>query len=85
MTREQLDLLTTLQAHEFTAFDLVLYLDTHPTDQRALADYMGVNRETKRLQQIYSNSYSPLRAEDESAVANYWRWAEEPWPWDLEY
>lgn len=84
MTREQLELMKNLQAYEFTAFEFNLYLDTHPTDQRALAEFHCANQEAKRLQQVYSTTYSPLMAED-STNPCIWQWAEDPWPWDLDY
>ena len=36
------ELMLRIQALEFTAVDLNLYLDTHPCDARALADYNQV-------------------------------------------
>ena len=53
MQRDQLELLKELQALEFTALDFGLYLDTHPGDQRALADYSRSMTETKRLYNFY--------------------------------
>lgn len=84
MEREQLELMKTLQALEFTALDLALYLDTHPSDQRALADYSKVVRETEHVKNVYVRTYGPLMAGD-NINQPCWRWAEEPWPWDLEY
>jgi spore coat protein JB len=84
MECEQLELLKALQAQEFTAFDLNLYLNTHPQDQRALTDYSRTIQEVKRLQQLYVSQYGPLMAEDNVNTTS-WRWAEDPWPWDLDY
>ena len=84
MQAEQLEMLKNLQAHQFTAFDFVLYLDTHPCDQRALADYSCIQKETERLQDLYTMNYGPLMSED-SVDQPYWRWIEEPWPWEIEY
>lgn len=84
MQREQLELLKTLQALEFTALELNLYLDTHPGDQRALTDYSNTMCEVNRVKQLYIMNYGPLMAED-SINQPVWRWAQDPWPWDLDY
>jgi len=84
MRQEQLDLLKTLQALEFTAVDFNLYLDTHPTDQRALMDYANTVRELERVKESYTASFGPLLPTDNLNEAR-WRWIEEPWPWEIEY
>jgi spore coat protein JB len=84
MHRDQLEMLKELQALEFTALDLHLYLNTHPNDQRALADYSRAIREAARVKNIYAVSYGPLMAEDNVNQA-CWKWIEEPWPWEIEY
>jgi spore coat protein JB len=82
--REQLEMLKNLQAIEFTAFELNLYLDTHPGDHRALADYTNTVREVERLKKAYTSRYGPLMAED-NINQTEWNWALQPWPWDLDY
>ena len=77
MEREQLELMKTLQALEFTAFDLALYLNTHPNNQRALADYSKAVRETEHVRNVYVRTYGPLMAEDNVNQPS-WRWAENP-------
>lgn len=84
MNRDQLDFLKELQALEFTGFDLVLYLDTHPGDQKALADYTKAICETEHLRNMYVAKYGPLTTND-SVNQPCWRWIEEPWPWEIEY
>lgn len=84
MQSEQLELLKSLQALEFTGLDFVLYLDTHPGDQRALADYAQIQRETERLRKTYAMQYGPLMSDD-AVTQPCWRWIEEPWPWEIEY
>ncbi len=84
MRREELGLLKELQALEFSAYDFVLYLDTHPGDQRALAEYSRLMNESKHLRSIYNSQYGPLMLED-SVNQPCWRWIEEPWPWEIEY
>lgn len=84
MQREQLELLKAIQAVDFTAIDLNLYLDTHPHDQRALTDYTNTVRESERLKEMYVKNYGPLTPMD-AVNQPCWRWIEEPWPWEIEY
>ncbi|HEX3046241.1 MAG TPA: spore coat protein CotJB [Bacillota bacterium] len=84
MQREQLEMLKNLQAIEFTALELNLYLDTHPGDQRAMSEYSNIIREVEILKKAYTARYGPLMAEDNVNQIE-WKWALEPWPWDLDY
>ena len=84
MRTEQRELLETLQAYEFSAFDFSLYLNTHPNDQRALAEYSNLERQAQCIQNSYQQNYGPLMAED-NVNFSCWRWALDPWPWDIEY
>jgi spore coat protein JB len=84
MHSTQLKMLNDLQALEFTTFDFHLYLDTHPNDQRALAEYARAHCEAERVKDMYTASFGPLTAED-SINQPCWRWIEEPWPWEINY
>jgi spore coat protein JB len=84
MNKEQLAMLEQLQAYQFSSFDFVLYLDTHPNDQRALSDYSNLAKETGQLQKQYEDRFGPLTS-DGSIGCSTWRWLEEPWPWEIEY
>jgi spore coat protein JB len=84
MSHERLELLKQLQAMEFSAVDLNLYLDTHPGDQRALMDYAATVREMESLRQAYTQCDGPLLPTD-NLNQSCWSWIEEPWPWEIEY
>jgi spore coat protein JB len=81
---DRLELLKQLQAMEFTALDLNLYLDTHPGDQRALLEYTNTVRDLESIRQAYIQWSGPLGPSDNSDPS-CWRWVEEPWPWEIEY
>lgn len=84
MQRDQLEMLKQIQALQFTAVDFNLYLDTHPSDQRALADYANTVREMEQLKTVYTRNYGPLLPTD-NLCEPCWRWIEELWPWEIEY
>lgn len=81
MDQQQLKMLKQLMAQEFTVIDMHLYLDTHPNDQRALADYNVFLQQLNTLKEAYERQYGPLTAQSGGG----WAWIEEPWPWDIDY
>ncbi|HEY8392653.1 MAG TPA: spore coat protein CotJB [Capillibacterium sp.] len=83
MDRERLALLKELMALEFTALEFNLYLDTHPTDQRALMEFNAILPQLKAVKQKYQERYGPLTAEEPSSYP--WQWINEPWPWEICY
>ncbi len=77
-------LLKEIQALEFTAVDLNLYLDTHPQDQAALRYFYTVRDELLNHIQAFEQKYGPLTAAGD-ARTDCWQWVECPWPWEIEY
>ncbi|MGE5417749.1 MAG: spore coat protein CotJB [Acidobacteriota bacterium] len=84
MDKDQKQLLMAIMAEGFTAFDLALYLDTHPEDKKALADWNETVRKERELQAQYEKKYGPITAYG-SAGEYPWRWVEEPWPWEMNF
>lgn len=70
-----------LQSYCFAAFDLNLYLNTHPTDKRALSMHSDVVKKLNDTKAAYQKMYGPLTAND-SLDDNEWRWLDDPWPWE---
>ncbi len=72
----------------FAAWELRLYLDTHPYDQRALATYRqicaatGPNYACATPQGMTSGTTPSCRGTDGEAES--WAWIEGPWPWQVE-
>ncbi len=83
MNREQVAALKELMAQEFNALEFHLYLDTHPTDQRALMEYNEACRQLMVLKQRYQQCFGPLTFCETSGYP--WQWIEEPWPWQISY
>jgi spore coat protein JB len=77
-------LLKKIQALEFTAVDLNLYLDTHPQDQAALRHFCTVRDELLNCIRTFEQKYGPLTPVG-YACTNCWQWVESPWPWEIEY
>ena len=62
------------QAEAFAAWELRLYLNTHPCDQQALKLFRQLARKTR--QPNYATSF--VQDCDEG-----WRWTDAPWPWEF--
>lgn len=65
----------------FAMDDILLYLDTHPKDQRALAYYEETREAWKQARCAYIENVGPLAFAD-VVDANQWTWIERPWPWE---
>ena len=63
------------QALSFAAWEMRLYLNTHPDDENALQMYQQLCRQMK------SPSYACVFAPCSSNGT--WNWIQDPWPWEL--
>ena len=59
--------------------DLVLYLDTNPTDQMAINKFSNLQSEYKRAIQNYENKYGPINLTSDSLDKLPWPWLNN-WP-----
>ena len=65
---------TEAQSLAFAAWEVRLYLDTHPCDERALALYRDL------CAQLDGGSYACAFA---GCSHRGWNWLDDPWPWEL--
>ena len=72
--------LTDIATLDFMLIDLSLYLDTHPTDIRALNLFNSIKAQADMEKTSYTNNYGPLTAGSTSQTN--WNWLCNPWPWD---
>lgn len=77
------ELLRCLQEYNFAAYDMLLYLDTHPYDKKAFSLYKELVEKTKNLKDDYESKYGPLTPYG-AARANEFNWLKGPWPWEKE-
>lgn len=85
MDTQRLNLLKKIMALEFTCVDFNLYLDTHPEDYRALADFNATSEALAAAKKEYEALYGPLTNYGHSPSPQAWRWIEEPWPWETTF
>lgn len=79
--RSKAQLMETIGQSAFAAYDTLLYMDTHPQDQEAMAYYhkqAGIRREAM---EEYARRFGPLTMDliDETDCHS-WEWMMQPWP-----
>lgn len=75
------ELINKVMAYKFAINDISLFLDTHPTDERALCLHNDYVKEYDKLKSEYENKYGPLSFETEM---DSWQWVTDRWPWETE-
>jgi len=76
-------LLQQLQEADFALVELNLYLDTHPDDEAAIAQYNQLAQRRWMLAQEYESHYGPLMHFGHSYARRPWSWIDTPWPWQV--
>ncbi|MDO4568607.1 MAG: spore coat protein CotJB [Clostridia bacterium] len=82
MDCERCKLLTKISECQFILVELNLYLDTHPDDDNARADYCAYAKVLKELMHEYECKYDPLMNFGHSACAAG-SYVCSKWPWEL--
>lgn len=65
----------------FMVTELTLFLDTHPTDKRALEYFNHYNKISMQMKKEFSRKYYPLTV-DMSDCNDVFEWASAPLPWE---
>ena len=77
-------LLRRLSAAQFAAWELKMYLDTHPNDQKARVSAQKYQERTDALAAEYESKYGPVTNTDPFSGSR-WKWVDDPWPWDIDF
>lgn len=70
-----------VQMYQFAAYDLQLYLDTHPNDKKAFEMFRDLVMKHKEAVKEYEAKFGPLSAFHAANFDRY-NWLDDPWPWD---
>ncbi len=76
-------LLKKIQSYRFAAYDMLLYLDTHPDDKKAFMLFKELVAKAGQLVKEYQEAYGPLTA-FAAAGGESFDWLKSPWPWEKE-
>lgn len=71
-------LMRELSSVKFAVWELHLYLDTHPCDEKALEMHKKYSKRAKELTEEYEECYGPLTHKSDSGL----EWVKNPWPWE---
>ena len=79
------ELLQSIDHVSFAIDDLLLFLDTHPREKRALEYYSELSTRRNELLKKYAKLYGPLTIDTgNDSNLNSWQWMEQPFPWEQE-
>lgn len=77
------DLMNSIYEIGFALDDIILFLDTHPSNQEALNYYQKLRKQYHDLVKTYSIHYGPLLAR--SVICdNPFSWSKKKMPWERE-
>lgn len=77
------DLMLQIQEADFVLVELNLYLDTHPEDQEAIAQFNQFVQKSMTLKQQFQAQFGPLYQFGNSFSPVPFAWKEAPWPWQV--
>lgn len=77
----QSELKNQIRSYQFAAYDMLLFLDTHPDDKKGFAIYKSLVKKARELVEMYQQKYGPLSAESAADYTEF-KWIESPWPWE---
>lgn len=83
MDREQKQLLKEIMEVDFVLVETNLYLDTHPSDQKALRLHNTYSQRYNELLCIYEARYGLLTYAGMSGCP--WSYINTPWPWEINF
>ena len=81
MDQDRVALLKKICEARFTCVDLNLYLDTHPDDAAAKADFNCYSDKLQALLDAYASAYGPLMNFGQCDFSTG-SWVRSPWPWE---
>lgn len=82
-TGSRSQLLNYINEVSFSAYDVLLFLDTHPDDADALVYFRKYSRMRNAALKEYERLYGPLTLDTASdSVRDSFVWSQQPWPWE---
>lgn len=70
---------------DFAIHELVLFLDTHPTNKKAMELLREYRMKRRECVELYEQKYGPyIETSHDAPAGSCWQWLESPWPWEKE-
>lgn len=74
-----------ISALNFSIHELVLFLDTHPQNRRAMQMLSEYRRRRRDAVADYEAKCGPyVSTVNDVSSRDYWNWIDSPWPWERE-
>ena len=77
-------MLRRIDAVDFAIDEMTLYLDTHPSDSRALKTLEQYRKRRAELIGEYESRFGPYILTSNDVTGSRWSWVDNPWPWDYQ-
>lgn len=74
-------LLRRLSSTQFAAWEMHIFLDTHPNDRAAMQSLKKYDERAAALKAEYEKQFGPLTASDIYGDTGF-EWVNGPWPWE---
>lgn len=82
MSKEQL--LDRINQVSFAVYEMILYLDSHPCDEEALAYFEEKSALRNEALETYAKNFGPLTVDTANDTqSRCWEWVNQPWPWEV--
>ena len=72
-----------IDAYKFALYDLALYLDAHPCDEKAMQLREIYKARLCQLIDEYEQHYGKYTVTMSDVQDNWNEWVKDPWPWDV--
>ncbi len=77
------DLKRKIFAYDFAIHELVLFLDTHPTNKKAMTLIDEYRKKRIQMVMAYEERYGKLIIDTcDAPTSDCWKWLDGPWPWE---
>ncbi len=74
-----------IHAYDFAIYEIVLFLDTHPENTKALEMLAKLRAERTQAITMYEKSYGSYETTHSAVkLGKRWQWIDGPWPWENE-
>ena len=72
-----------ISAYQFALYDLALYLDSHPCDEKAMQLREVYQTRLRQLIDEYEQHYGKFVMTMNDVQECWNEWVKDPWPWDV--
>jgi len=77
------DLMCKIHELDFALHELGLFLDSHPTNQKAMELVGKYRKRRNELVGLYEENFGPyIVTRKDVPATGCWKWLQGPWPWE---